>query len=141
MARIPHMTDQTDTPAKTTVYFDGACPLCRLEIAHYRRQEGAGAIAFVDASDPQADLGPDLARKAALRRFHVRDPSGTLVSGARGFIRIWRLLPRWRWAAKLAALPGVTPLLEMLYRAFLPLRPALARLVVRLGISPRRASD
>ncbi len=113
-----------------TIYYDGACPLCSMEIAHYKRQEGAEKLNFVDAAQT-ADLGDDLSRDAALRRFHVRDQGGQLVSGAAGFTRIWAILPRWRWAARLARLPGVTPLLELGYRAFLPLRPTLARLAAR----------
>lgn len=114
---------------KLTVYFDGACPLCSIEIAHYKRQTGAEALRFVDVSDPTSDPGPDLPREAAMKRFHVRKPDGELTSGARGFTLIWRALPRWRWAARLAALPGVTPSLELAYRTFLPIRPYLSRLI------------
>lgn len=113
-----------------TVYFDGACPLCTLEIGHYKRQEGAQNLCFVDASG-SADLGKDLSRETALSRFHIRDAEGQLVSGARGFVAIWAKLPRWRWAAKLASLPAATPLLELAYRGFLPLRPWLARLAAK----------
>lgn len=116
--------------AKITVYYDGACPLCTLEIDHYKRQEGSENLCFVDASSTDA-LGDDLSRDTALSRFHIRDEEGRLVSGAAGFTRIWAVLPRWQWAARLAHLPGVTPLLELGYRAFLPLRPALARLAAR----------
>ncbi|CRI64811.1 hypothetical protein THIOKS12130002 [Thiocapsa sp. KS1] len=31
-----------------TAYFDGGCPLCSKEIAHYRRIDKAGAIHWVD---------------------------------------------------------------------------------------------
>ncbi|GGK49387.1 thiol-disulfide oxidoreductase DCC family protein [Salinarimonas ramus] len=111
-----------------TVYYDGACPLCRAEIGHYTRCEGAERIAFVDVSSESADPGPDLSREAALARFHVRDAHGTLASGGAGFAALWRTLPRWRVAGRLAALPGVRTLLELAYRGFLPLRPALVRL-------------
>jgi predicted DCC family thiol-disulfide oxidoreductase YuxK len=123
----------TDTKSPLTVYYDGACPLCSIEIAHYRRQTGSDKLRFVDASDPRCTLGDDLSREEALKRFHVRDPSGALISGAAGFARIWAVLPRWRWAVRVAALPGVTPLLEALYRGFLPIRPALSRLAGRLA--------
>lgn len=125
------MKDTHDTPQDLTVYYDGACPLCSIEIAHYKRQKGAEALHFVDASDPASDLGEGLTREAALSRFHVRDASGTLVSGAKGFTRIWQTLPRWRPLARLARLPGLTPLLELLYRGFLPIRPTLSHLVAR----------
>jgi predicted DCC family thiol-disulfide oxidoreductase YuxK len=116
-----------------TVYYDGACPLCRAEIGHYRRQAGAQEIRFLDASDEGTDLPPGLSRDAALGRFHVRAADGDLVSGAAAFRLVWQALPRWRPAARLAALPGVLPLLEAGYRLFLPVRPHVARLYGRLS--------
>jgi hypothetical protein len=40
-------------------------------------------------------------------------------------------LPGWRWAARVAALPGVLPTLELGYRLFLPIRPYISRLAGR----------
>ncbi|WP_371225922.1 thiol-disulfide oxidoreductase DCC family protein [Roseovarius sp. 2305UL8-3] len=121
----------TQTNQKMTVYYDGACPLCSFEIAHYKRQAGADKLAFVDASEADTDLGDGLSRSQALGRFHVRDTDGTLILGAAGFARIWGALPRWRIAARLATFPGVLPVLELAYRAFLPIRPVLARVLGR----------
>ena len=70
------------------------------------------AIAFVDVSEKGADLGNGLGCGDAMRRFHVRLPDGTLLSGARAFVAVWASLPGWRWAARLARIPGVTPVLE-----------------------------
>ncbi len=110
-----------------TVYYDGACPLCRAEIGHYNAQKGAGAICFLDVSAPTDALPDGLTREAALSRFHVRLSDGRVASGAAGFVEIWRVLPRWRWAAQLASLPGVTFALEIAYRLFLPIRPYLSK--------------
>jgi predicted DCC family thiol-disulfide oxidoreductase YuxK len=114
-----------------TVYHDGSCPLCRLEIGHYRAQAGAEGIDFIDVSDPHAQPGLSLSHEQAMRRFHVRLPSGELKSGASAFIEIWKVLPRWRRLAQLAQLPGVTRALDIGYRLFAPFRPTLARLVGR----------
>ncbi len=69
-----------------------------------------------------------------MKRFHVRLPDGRLISGAQAFVAIWEELPRWRWAARLAEIPGVTMALEAFYRLFLPVRPFLAGLVRRFGL-------
>lgn len=121
------------TTPDLTVYHDGSCPLCRMEIGHYRHQTGAERIAFVDVSQPGVDPGPDLRRDEAMGRFHVRLPTGELKSGGAAFVEIWRVLPRWRPAAMLAGLPGATPALDIGYRLFSPFRPTLARLVARFG--------
>ena len=70
----------------TVVYFDGACPLCRREISFYRSRVEPGAIEWVDLSaEDGTEVAPDLDRKRALARFHVRLPDGRLADGARAF--------------------------------------------------------
>jgi predicted DCC family thiol-disulfide oxidoreductase YuxK len=116
-------------PQKSTIYFDGACPLCAAEIKLYQGQDRQGALRFVDVSEPGAAPPAGLTREAALARFHVRTGEGRLVSGAAAFVEVWSRLPGWRLAARAASLPGAIAVLELGYRAFLPLRPALSRLV------------
>ena len=122
------------TDAPLVVYHDGACPLCAAEIAMYRRARGAEALSFVDAADATADAppAPDLSRRAALARFHVRDPQGRLVSGAAAFAALWRVLPGWRWLGRAVGSRPVLPIAEAAYRAFLPVRPYVARSLARL---------
>ncbi|MBI1261308.1 MAG: DUF393 domain-containing protein [Rhizobiales bacterium] len=119
-------------PMKSTVFFDGACPLCRAEIGHYRATDADGALCFIDVSADGENLPDGLSRPQAMQRFHVLAADGTLLSGAAAFVEVWRRLPRWRRAAQFASLPGVMMLLEYSYRAFLPLRPFFSRLFGRL---------
>lgn len=115
----------SDRAGGLTVYYDGACPVCRREIAHYRGRRGAEAIVWIDASRcDDAALGPGLARVDALRRMHVRRPDGTLASGARAFATLWQALPGFRWIGRLVGSRAVAPVAEGAYRAFLLLRRA-----------------
>ncbi len=114
-------------PKLATVFYDGACPLCRAEIDHYGGQDVEGKLRFIDVSRPQEGLACGLTRQQAMARFHVLGADGTLVSGAAAYVSIWKLLPKWRWAARLATLPGMMMVLEGAYRSFLPLRPTLSR--------------
>ena len=127
--------------ADIQVYFDGSCPLCSAEIRHYASRLGAERLRFVDVSDPDAALGPELSADDAMRRFHVRSPDGKLLSGARAFVAIWQTLPGWRLAARIASLPGVTAILEVGYRLFLPIRPALSWVAARLGARTARVRN
>ena len=111
---------------RSTVYFDGSCPLCRAEIGYYRRKDHSGALCFVDVSSSEALVPDGLTQRRAMERFHVRAGNGQLLSGAAAFVEVWARLPRWRWAASAAALPGILALLELSYRLFLPARPTLA---------------
>ena len=110
-------------PPDATVYYDGACPICTREMAQYRKAQGAERVAFVDVTScDAAALAPGLTREAALARMHVQTADGQIASGAAAFVALWRTLPRFTWAARIAGLPIVLPLLELGYRGFVRLR-------------------
>ena len=111
-----------------TVMFDGGCPLCRREVAVYQALEPLEPVAWLDVSQTSANMLPE-DRARYLARFHVRTPSGQLLSGAAAFVALWQTMPGWRWLGRLGTLPGVMPLLEVMYRGFLHLRPSIQRLV------------
>ena len=144
-----HKTERVEVAVKSgkadqacaTVYYDGSCPLCSVEIGHYASCEGSDGLHFVDVSNPKVRLGEDLTRQEAMGRFHVRRADGKLVSGARGFTELWCALPKWRWLARIARLPGILPLLELAYRGFLPLRPMLSRIASWVGAKPVNQKD
>jgi predicted DCC family thiol-disulfide oxidoreductase YuxK len=67
-----------------------------------------------------------------MERFHVRASDGRVLSGAMAFVEVWTRLPKWRWAARAASLPGALAALELGYRMFLPVRPFISRLFGRV---------
>ena len=91
-----------------TIFFDGACPLCRREIAHYLARDTARRLAAVDIVQ---DTGP------------LQDGEGRVLTGAAAFLAIWDRLPRWRLLARtIRAVPGAAALLERAYRVVAPRR-------------------
>ena len=112
-----------------TVWHDGACPLCRREIALMRRLDRRGAITFIDASDPANGCPDD--RDALLARFHARE-DGKMLSGAAAFAAMWRAIPLLRPLGVAARSPIVLAGLDRAYRLFLRARPTLQALVRRM---------
>lgn len=122
---------RTDLPAEPlTVLYDGACPLCRREIAVYQGLAADTPVCFADVSDPATALPAQATRDQLLVRFHVRHADGRLDSGAAAFVALWSRLPGWRVLAWGARVPGVLWLMERAYLGFLRGRPALQRRVV-----------
>ncbi len=99
-----------------TVFFDGGCPVCAREIAHYRRRRiPDGAIEWVDVARDDARLAAEgLARVTALKRFHVKVGSQWLI-GVPGFVALWQRIPAYRWLAVLVLTLRLTQPLQGLY--------------------------
>jgi predicted DCC family thiol-disulfide oxidoreductase YuxK len=130
-------TNQAETiqcTAALTVLYDGACPLCRREIAVYRDLQPLQAnspVRFTDVSNAAVPLPAGTTREQLLARFHVQGRDGQLLSGAQAFLALWAALPGWRWLALAGRLPGAGWLMERMYRLFLRCRPMLQRWAAR----------
>jgi demethoxyubiquinone hydroxylase (CLK1/Coq7/Cat5 family) len=133
---------ESHCPALTVLY-DGACPLCRREIGVYQNlspNDPVLSLKFLDVSQPDSVLPAGGERSDYLARFHVQQPDGQLLSGAAAFVALWATLPGWRYLAMVARLPGVTPLLELVYRAFLLVRPQMQG-IAKAFEAPRVSKD
>jgi len=127
--------DDAVRTASVEVYYDGACPMCRAEMGYYR-QRGSNAQ-FTDLT--RDSIPPEgVSCEAALKRFHVRDETGRLRSGAAAFAALWRVTPGWRWLGLIGGLPPFVWIGEGLYRLFLPVRPYLQSLVRKLKAEDAR---
>ena len=112
----------------TTVFYDGACPLCLKEIGLLKRLDKTGALAFENVADPDAAPSCDISRETLLARFHVRKPDGEIIDGALAFFEAWGRLPRLGFLRTLARVEPLVWLTERAYRVFLKVRPSLQRL-------------
>ena len=116
------VNESTNETAPLTVFYDGACPLCRREIGLYRGLKPLRPDSpprYADVSDAATPLPPGPTREQLLARFHVRASDGQLLSGARAFLALWALLPGWRWLAQAGRAPGAAWVMERSYRLFL----------------------
>ncbi|MFM8330815.1 MAG: thiol-disulfide oxidoreductase DCC family protein [Candidatus Methylumidiphilus sp.] len=105
--------------SELTVLFDGGCPLCSREIAHYRKLASLRPVAWLDVA--AIDGNPEafgVSRGDALAQFHVRDADGRWHVGADGFVLLWQALPYYRWLAWVCLKLHLLPLLRRLYGPF-----------------------
>ena len=103
------MTDET------RVLYNGQCPVCSTEIAHYSKTARANdlPIRFDDLHSDALDYY-GLDADTAARRLHVLH-QGQLFVGVDAFIVLWRQLPRFRLLARVVALPGVRHVAAVIY--------------------------
>jgi predicted DCC family thiol-disulfide oxidoreductase YuxK len=110
-----------------TLYYDGLCPLCSREIAHYRKKTGGDALRFIDVTDPKFDAAEQgLDPKRINRVMHVK-VGDELRVGVDAFIAVWEAIPSYRRLARIARLPGMHGLLTLGYHFFALPRPWLPR--------------
>jgi predicted DCC family thiol-disulfide oxidoreductase YuxK len=101
------------------MFYDGGCPLCRREVAHYRRLDREGRVDWLDIhAQPEvlAEIGVSPAQ--AMERLHARDPEGRVHVGAPAFAVVWDALPYYRWLARLVRGLRLLPLLDWAYTRF-----------------------
>ena len=106
-----------DPATPITVCYNGACPVCRAEIDHYRGQaDPASGLAWLDAAgDPATAARHGLTGEDPFRRLHAVTADGRVLAGMEAFAAVWDRLPRYRWLARLVRRPVVRPVADVLY--------------------------
>ncbi|MEM1076783.1 MAG: DUF393 domain-containing protein [Pseudomonadota bacterium] len=97
-----------ETASRTSVLYNANCPVCSYEINHYADYSRSSAlpIEFDDLNDA-ALLGRwGLDEDTAARRLHVLK-DGEVTAGIPAFLVLWKDMPRYRWLARVVALPGL----------------------------------
>jgi predicted DCC family thiol-disulfide oxidoreductase YuxK len=120
--------------AKLILFYDGLCPLCSIEIAHYRRRAADDpGIVFQDITDPAFDATRfGLSPTRVHQEMHVLH-HGKFRVGVDAFRAIWQTIPGYRWLDAFVGLPGMMVPARIAYWCFAKLRPFLPR--------RRRAAD
>jgi len=104
---------------KPVMFFDGGCPLCQREVAHYRALDRRNRVSWIDISRETPVLEEQgIGRDAAMKRLHALDERGRVVSGAAAFVAVWRQLPVYRHLAWLVERGGLVPFLDRVYVRF-----------------------
>jgi predicted DCC family thiol-disulfide oxidoreductase YuxK len=115
-------------PGKTCIYYDGACYLCSSEIEHYKKKNHEGRLEFVDIAAPEFNaekVGLDPKRVQAV--MHVRAADGSIKTDIDAFIEIWKQLPGFGWAIRIASTRWLRPFLKLGYHSFAKVRPYLPK--------------
>ena len=121
---------KTDISVTPTVFFDGSCPICRREIAFYRRREGSDKLSWVDVNQvSEFEVFPGLLKEQALSQFHFLNGDGRIISGSRAFAALWLHLPQFTALGRLFSIAPLDFVLEKFYRLFLHVRPFLHMLL------------
>jgi uncharacterized protein len=126
--------------ASAEVYFNGDCPVCRLEMQHYAAlcTQAAPGLRFVDAAHHERGLAAcSLRREHLERRIYLRSADGSMLSGVSALMVIWASLPRYRLLARVCSLPLLRPLAAILYDHVLA--PSLAAWARRRAVGATQA--
>ncbi|WP_340161366.1 DUF393 domain-containing protein [uncultured Hoeflea sp.] len=103
-----------------SVWYDGDCPVCRQEVALYRRIDRDDLITWIDIvalADSELPVGKT--RQDLLGKFHARAADGPWQIGVDAFAAIWQRLPVLKWFAFVFRLPIIRQIAQIAYLGFL----------------------
>ena len=101
---------------KDTLYYDGACPLCRTEVdklAKFSR----GKLNVKDIHKPGDDEAR-LDKELLLSRLHLKTSDGEWITGLRANIRAWQHTP-FRYLWRILDWPVISPVSHRCYELWL----------------------
>ncbi len=110
--------ESTASAGPITTFYNRDCPVCRMEIDHYRALDErlSLGLGWRDiAAEPDALIAFGIDGEAAKRRLYVLDDHGRLHGGVDAFLLIWQRIPRYRWLARLVGARGVKPVAALIY--------------------------
>lgn len=117
---MTNISETGDKPYSATVYHDGECPICNVEINAMKRIDKTKRINWVDISKDQAALdAAGLSYQQTMDRIHVEDENQQMITGVEGFLSVWKHLPYFcRLVPIIRHTPGLLWLMEKGYVLF-----------------------
>jgi predicted DCC family thiol-disulfide oxidoreductase YuxK len=115
-----------------TLLYDGACPVCELEMSHLRARCVDGRLVFVDISAPGFDAaryGLTLAQLNA--EIHALRPDGSVLTGAE-VLRLAYDAAGLGWVLRATAWKPLKPAFDAAYRVFARHRQTISRTLAPL---------
>jgi predicted DCC family thiol-disulfide oxidoreductase YuxK len=131
-----------------TLLYDGACPVCNLEMDNLKARNAEGLLRFVDISVPGFDASPYGASIAEMNALiHAQRADGSLVIGVEVFRLAYSAVGLGRWVAP-TGWPFLKPWVDAAYAVFARHRYFFSRYAAslirwiagrRIGANARRA--
>jgi predicted DCC family thiol-disulfide oxidoreductase YuxK len=109
-----------------TIYFDGACGLCRTEMMDLKAKDTSNRFELVDIAAPGFDAPAHGLDARLVKRFlHMKDANGKLLVGVDAFGIIWQFTGH-PILAFLCRWPVSKPFAKLGYRLFAKYRQAIS---------------
>ncbi len=114
---------------KLKVFFDGSCHLCDREIKHYLKKDKKDLLIPINIEAQDFDASHyNLDAKEAQLHIHAIDEDGKIYTKIDTFIEIWKRIPRYHFAAKIASISFVKWIMDKCYIVFAQyIRPHLPK--------------
>lgn len=119
MNQTDEATLDTQATCDLSVHYNGACPICRPEVEHYKRSaeaSGVEGLEFVDIMASNEKLeAQGISLDDAARSFTVIDANGKVHQGVDAFILLWQRLPRFRLMASILSVQPIKWTAQLVY--------------------------
>ena len=127
----------SDAALAATVFFDGACPICSLEMCHLAEREEAAALKLIDISAPGFDARQyGFTADALDAEIHAIGADGSVLRGMAA-LRLAYATAGLGWVLRPTGFFGLRPMFDAAYRVFArhrrPISRALAPLIARVA--------
>lgn len=98
-----------------TLYYDGACPLCRAEMQNLMlRNQRERRLRFVDIAEPGFQPPDDVTTNDLTRLLHAQAPDGRWLTGIDAFVAMYEAVGL-SWVAQALGAPGLRHVADRLY--------------------------